>query len=106
MKPKRCYLLFLVLYLTALLLAGAGQMHRPDTLLFKLLNLIWSVAPSQTARWFGFSLLVLAFLIILGFVAGCKLIACFIREENDGSGPDEDSDLNGETIHRILIHHG
>ncbi len=97
MKSWRYYLVFLVLYLTALLLAGATQMHRPDTVLFKLLNFIWSLAPSQTARWFGVSLAVPVFLILLGFVAGCKLIACFIREEYVRGESDEGFDLTGET---------
>jgi hypothetical protein len=83
MKSKKYYLVFLVLYLLALFLAGATRVHRPDTVLFKLLSFIWSLTPSQTARWFGFSLTVLVLLIILVFVAGCKLIAYFMREEKD-----------------------
>jgi hypothetical protein len=83
MKSKKYCLMFLVLYLIALFLAGATQMHLPDRVLFKVLNFIWSLTPSQTARWFGFSLMVLVLLIILVFVAGCKLIVYFIREEKD-----------------------
>ncbi len=105
MKYKKYYLMFLVLYLVALFLAGATQMHRPDTVLFKVLSFIWSLTPSQTARWFGFSLMVLVFLIILVFVAGCKLIAYFMREEKDQSEPDMGGDLTGKTDHHILMHH-
>jgi len=82
MKLKKYYLMFLVLYLIALLLAGATRMKCPDTFLFKALGFIWSLAPSQTAGWFLISLIALVILMILVFVAGCKLIAYFMRKEN------------------------
>ena len=83
MKLKKYYLMFLVLYLIALLLAGATCMKCPDTFLFKALGFIWSLAPSQTTGWFLISLITLVILIILVFVAGCKLIAYFMCKEKD-----------------------
>ena len=77
---KRNFLIFLVLYVVALILGGATRMHSPDAVLVKILGCIWSLAPSQTASWFIVSLIVLVILIILVFVAGCILIA---RLEND-----------------------
>ena len=50
-------------------------MHRPDTVLIKVLSFIWSLAPSQNARWFAFSLIVLVISLVLIFVAGYILIA-------------------------------
>jgi hypothetical protein len=83
MKLKKYYLIFLVLYLMALILAGANrlvfagdnQLKFPDTVLGKAWGFIWCLMPSQTFGWFAISGIVLAILIILGFVAGCKLIA-------------------------------
>lgn len=72
---KKNFLIFLALYLTALILGGANRMRRPDTMLFKMLSLIWSLAPSQTAGWFGISLIVLVIILVLIFAAGCILIA-------------------------------
>ena len=83
MKLKKDYLIFLVLYLLALILAGANRLKLPDTFLTKMLSFIWRLMPSQTAGWFAISLIVLVILIILGFVAGCKLIAYFMRKEED-----------------------
>ena len=82
-KGKKYYLIFLVFYLLALILAGANRMKYPDTFLFKLLGFLWSLAPSQTFPWIAISLVVLVILIILVFVAGCKLIAYFMRKEKD-----------------------
>ena len=79
MKLKKYYLTFLVLYLLALLLGGANRMRSPDAVLTKILAFIWSLAPSQTARWFGISLIVLVILLVLIFAAGCKLIALASR---------------------------
>jgi hypothetical protein len=67
--------MFLVLYLLALILGGANRMRSPDAVLTKILAFIWSLAPSQTARWFGISLIVLVILLVLIFAAGCILIA-------------------------------
>ena len=83
MKLKKYYLIFLVLYLLVLILAGANRMIRPDTVLSKARGFIWSLMPSQTAGWWFISLIVLVILIILVFVAGCKLIAYFVRKEKD-----------------------
>jgi len=79
MKLKKYYLIFLVLYLLALVLAGANRMKCPDTFLFKVLGFLWSLAPSQTFPWFAISGIVLVILIILVFVAGCKLISFVSR---------------------------
>ena len=79
MKLKKYYLIFLVLYLIALFLGGANRLKLPDTFLTKMLGFIWSLAPSQTAGWSAISLIVLVILIILGFVAGCKLISFVSR---------------------------
>ena len=75
MKSKKYYLIFLVLYLLALVLAGANRMIRPDTVLSKARVFIWSLMPSETFNWWFISLIVLVILIILVFVAGCKLIS-------------------------------
>jgi len=83
MKLRKYYLIFLVLYLLALVLAGANRLVRPDTVLFKAWGVLWSLAPSQTAPWSAISGVVLVILIILVFVAGCKLIAYFVRKEKD-----------------------
>ena len=83
MKLRKYYLIFLVLYLLALILAGANRLVLPDTFLTRAWGFIWSLAPSQTFGWFAISGVVLAVLIILGFVAGCKLIAYFMCEEKD-----------------------
>ena len=82
-KGKEYYLTFLVFYLLVLILAGANRMKCPDTFVFKAVGFLWSLAPSQTAPWIVISLVVLVILIILVFVAGCKLIAYFMREEKD-----------------------
>jgi len=83
MKLKKYYLIFLVLYLIALILAGANCMKCPDSFLVKMLGFILSLAPSQTAPWFAISLIVLVILIILVFVAGCKSITYFMPKEKD-----------------------
>jgi hypothetical protein len=83
MKLKKYYLMFLVLYLIALFLAGANRLKRPDTVLSKARVFIWSLMPSQTAGWWFISLIVLVILMILVFVAGCKLIAYFMCKEKD-----------------------
>ena len=83
MKSKKYYLIFLVLYLLALVLAGANRLKSPDTVLFKAWGLLWSLAPSQTFPWWFISGVVLVILIILVFVAGCKLITYFMRKEKD-----------------------
>ena len=88
MKLKKYYLIFLVLYLVALVLAGATRLGPyprsgaplPNNVLTKLLAYIWSLAPSQNALWFRNSGIVLVILIVLGFVAGCKLIAYFMHK--------------------------
>lgn len=80
MKLKKYYLIFLVLYVIALILGGATRMKCPDTFLTKMLGFIWSLAPSQNAGWFMISLIVLVILIIVVFVAGCILITHFIRK--------------------------
>ena len=79
MKLKKYYLTFLVLYLIALVLAGANRMSSPDSVLTKMLVFIWSLMPSQTFNWWFISGVVLVILIILGFVAGCKLISFVSR---------------------------
>ena len=88
---KKYYLIFLVLYLIALFLGGANRLvftgtnrlKFSDTVLGKAWVFIWSLMPSQTFGWFAISGVVLVILIILGFVAGCKLIAYSMREEKD-----------------------
>ena len=79
MKLKKYYLIFLVLYLIALVLAGANRLVLPNTFLTRVWGLLWSLAPSQTAPWSAISGIVLVILIILGFVAGCKLISFVSR---------------------------
>ena len=82
-KLKKYYLIFLVLYLIALILLGANRMGPYPTsggfpqnaVLKKAAVFIWGLMPSQTVGWWTISGLVLVILIILGFVAGCKLIA-------------------------------
>ncbi len=84
-KLKKYYLVFLVLYLLALILLGANRLGPspfsgvpPKTVLSKVWMFIWGLMPSQTiVSWFH-SLIVLVILIILVFVAGCKLIAYFM----------------------------
>jgi len=83
MKLKKYYLTFLVLYLLALILAGANRLIDTDTALSRAWLLIWDLMPSQTFGWWAISGVVLVILMILGFVAGCKLIAYFMREEKD-----------------------
>lgn len=83
MKFKKYYLVFLVLYLLALILAGANRLVLPNTFLTRAWGFIWSLMPSQTFVLWAISGVVLVSLIILGFVAGCKLIAYFMREEKD-----------------------
>jgi len=98
-KLRKYYLVFLVLYLSALILAGANQLIFPgvsqlkfsDTVFGKVWVFIWSLMPSGTFYWCFISLIVLVILIILGFVAGCKLIVFvsekvrvhFMRKEED-----------------------
>ena len=82
-KLRKHYLIFLVLYLIALVLAGANRLVLPNTVLSKVRVFIWSLMPSQTVGWWFISLIVLVILIILGVVAGCKLIAYFVRKEKD-----------------------
>jgi hypothetical protein len=77
-KLKKYYLIFLVLYLIALILAGANRMSSPDSVLSKVLGFIWSLTPTQTFVWWFISLIVLVILLVLIFVAGCKLIAYFM----------------------------
>lgn len=83
MKGKKYYLIFLALYLMALILAGANRMTRPDAVLVKVWGFIWSLMPSQTFYWFAISGVVLVILIIIVFVAGCKLIAHFMYKEKN-----------------------
>ena len=80
MKLKKDYLIFLVLYLIALFLGGANPYGGyPDSVLSKMLVFIWSLMPSQTFNWWFISGVVLVILIILVFVAGCKLISFVSR---------------------------
>ena len=58
-----------------LILAGANRMSSPDSVLLKVLGIMLSLAPSQTAGWFMISLIVLVILLALIFTAGCILIA-------------------------------
>jgi len=83
MKLRKHYLIFLILYLLALVLAGANRLIDTDTTLSRAWLLIWDLMPSQTVGWWVISFVVLVVLIILGFVAGCNLIAYFMREERD-----------------------
>ena len=85
-KLKKYYLIFLVLYLIALILLGANRLGPcpfsgvpPKTVLSKVWVYIWSLMPSQTIGWWTISLVVLVILIILVFVAGCKLISFVSR---------------------------
>ncbi len=90
-KVKKYYLIFLVLYLVALVLLGANRLGPfprsggvlPNNVITKALRFIWGLMPSQTVGWWTISHVVLVILIILGFVAGCKLIAYFMRKEKD-----------------------
>lgn len=75
MKLRKYYLIFLVFYLLALILAGANRLALPNTVLAKAWVLIWSLMPSQTYNWWAISGLVLVILIVLVFVAGCMLIS-------------------------------
>lgn len=59
-------------------------MSSPDSVLLKAWGVLWSLTPSQNAGWFVISGVVLVILIILVFVAGCKLIAYFMH-----NGPAE-----------------
>ena len=86
MKLKKYYLIFLVLYLLALVLAGTNRLGSipisgvvSKTVLSKAWVYIWGLMPSQTVGWWTISLVVLVILIILGFVVGCKLIAFVSR---------------------------
>jgi len=83
LKLTNYYLIFLVLYLIALILAGANCMKCPDSFLVKMLGFIWGLMPSQTFGWIAISFVVLVILIILVFVAGCKFIAYFMRKDKD-----------------------
>ena len=53
---------------------GGGSPSRARTVLGKAWGFIWGLMPSQTFGWSAISGIVLVILIILGFVAGCKLI--------------------------------
>ena len=64
-KLRRYYLIFLVLYLAFI----------TKMLVFIWNRFLWNLAPSQTSDWLAIS----GILIILGFVAGCKLIAFVSR---------------------------
>ena len=75
-KLKKYYLIFFVLYLAFL----------TKMLGFIWNRFIWSLAPSQTFGWWAISGIVLVILIILGFVAGCKLIAYYYAQRE---GPAE-----------------
>jgi threonine/homoserine/homoserine lactone efflux protein len=72
---KRTFLVYLVLYLTALMLTGATHLDNPDTPLVRLLSFIWSLMPSQNARWFMLSLIMLIILMALIFVAGYFILS-------------------------------
>ena len=98
-KLKKYYLIFLVLYLIALILLGANRL-RPyprsgitptKNVLTKAWVFIWNLMPSQTVGWLIISLVVLVILIVLVFVAGCKLIAYFMRKRE---GPLEESEID------------
>ncbi len=87
-KLRKYYLIFLVLYLIALILLGANRLGPfprsggvlPNNVFTKALRFIWGLMPSQTVGWWTISHIVLVILIILVFVAGCKLIAYFMRK--------------------------
>ena len=91
MKLRKHYLIFLVLYLIALILLGANRMGPYPTsggfpqnaVLKKAAVFIWGLMPSQTVDWWSISLIVLKILILLVFVAGCKLISYFVGKEKD-----------------------
>jgi len=88
MKLRKHYLIFLVLYLIALILLGANRFGPYPTsggfpqnaVLKKAAVFIWGLMPSQTVGWWAISLVVLKILIILVFVAGCKLIAYYYAQ--------------------------
>ncbi len=83
MKLKREYWTFLVLYLIALVVAGADRLIDTDTALSRAWLFIWDLMPSQTFGWWAISFGILMILIILVFVIGCKYIAYSIRKEKD-----------------------
>jgi len=68
-KLKKYQIVFLVLYL-AILTKMLGFIWN---------RFLWNLAPSQTYGWLAIS----GILIILVFVAGCKLIAYFMSKEKD-----------------------
>ena len=68
-KLKKYQIVFLVLYLAFI----------TKMLGFIWNRFLWNLAPSQTSGWLAIS----GILIILVFVAGCKLIAYFVRKEKD-----------------------
>ena len=68
-KLKKYYLIFFVLYLAFI----------TKMLGFIWNRFLWNLAPSQTSGWLAIS----GILIILVFVAGCKLIAYFVRKEKN-----------------------
>ncbi len=82
------------LYLIALILLGANRFGPYPTsggfpqnaVLKKAAVFIWGLMPSQNIGWWTISLVVLVILIILVFVAGCKLIAYFMRREGPAEG--------------------
>lgn len=74
MKLRKRYLIFLVLYLIALVLLGANRMKDPDVFLTKMVGFFWGLAPSQTFNWFFISLIALVILLALVFAAGCYLL--------------------------------
>ena len=74
-KLKKYYFIFLVLYLLALVLAGANRFIDRDTALSRAWLFIWDLMPSQTFGWWAISFVVLVILLVLIFAAGCVLIA-------------------------------
>ena len=54
-KLKKYYLIFLVLYLIALILAGANRLGRAVGVLSKAWGVLWSLTPSQNSGWFVIS---------------------------------------------------
>ncbi len=72
---KKNFLIFLALYLTALILGGAHRMNWTDSVLRNVLIFMLSKAPRQNAGWYMISLNVLGILLVLIFAVGCILIA-------------------------------
>ena len=87
-KLKKYYLIFLVLYLIALILLGANRLGPcplsgvpPKTVLSKAWVYIWSLMSSQTIGWWANSLVVLVILV----VARARARACARRRTSGGS---------------------